>query len=169
MPYHRMDEGRPIQVGEKILLLARTPQGHLWALWSDDDGKTWTDPVPTSLVHPDAPPMINVLSDGRTLVCLHHNRFHDFNYTGLSMDKDEINRDRSEIWASFSGDCGKTWSNPKFLYCNAANPDRINPFYNHQCSYNDFWVDHGILNIFIPHRWQQVLHLQIKENDLLNI
>jgi len=169
MPHHRMDEGRPIQVGDRILFIARTPEGHLWALWSDDDGKTWTDPKPTPLVHPDAPPMITTLSDGKTLVCLHHNRFHDHDYTGLRPDKDEIMSDRSEIWAALSDDCGKTWSEPGFLYCNAAKHNRGNTFCNNACSYNDLWVDGDTLNIFFPHRWEQAVHLQIKEKELFNL
>ena len=169
MPYHRMDEGRPIQVGDRILFMTRTPEGHLWALWSDDDGKTWTDPAPTSLVHPDAPPMINLLSDNRTLVCLHHNRHHDATYTNLSPENNIIMGDRSEIWAAFSEDCGKTWSEPGFLYCNAAALNRGIPFFNYQCSYNDLWADNGVLNIFVPHRWQQVVHLQIKEEEFFRL
>jgi len=166
MPYHRMDEGRPIQVGDKILYMTRSPEGHLWALWSDDDGKTWTDPSPTPLVHPDAPPMLTHLSDGKTIVCLHHNRFHDKNYTTLDPSKLEVMGDRSEIWVSLSEDCGKTWTEPGFLYCNAAFHNFAQPFRNCQCSYNDLWVDGDTLNIFVPHRWQQALHLKIKEKDL---
>ena len=170
MPYHRMDEGRPIQVGEKILFLCRTPEGHLWARWSDDDGKTWTDARPTSLVHPDAPPMITHLSDKKTLVCFHHNRFHDFDYNGLHGGKYTIMGDRSEIWAAFSKDCGQTWSEPVFVYCNAVKPDEnLDPFYNHACSYNDLFTDGDTLNIFFSHLWRQAVHLQIKETDLFKL
>ena len=169
-PYNRMDEGRPIQVGDKILFICRTPEGHLWARWSVDDGKTWTDARPTSLVHPDAPPMITHLSDGKTLVCFHHNRFHDFNYSGLSTGKTAIMGDRSEIWAAFSKDCGETWSEPVFVYCNAVKHDEAKePFFNNQCSYNDLFMDGDTLNIFIPHLWRQAVHLQIKEADLLKL
>jgi Neuraminidase (sialidase) len=169
MPIHRMDEGRPIPVGDDILLLARTPEGHLWALWSKDDGKTWTNPQPTPLIHPDAPPMITHLSDGKTLVCLHHNRFHDTNYTDFDTNKEELMGDRSEIWAALSKDCGRTWSEPGFLYCNALKPNKRGPFFNNQCSYNDLFVDGDVLNIFLPHRWEEALHLQIKEADLFNL
>jgi hypothetical protein len=113
--------------------------------------------------------MITHLSDGKTLVCLHHNRFHDFNYSGLNMDKDEIMRDRSEIWASISKDCGHTWSEPGFLYCNAVKPDKSVPFFNHQCYYNDLFVDEGILRIVVPHRWEEALYLEIKEDDLFKL
>jgi len=170
MPYHRMDEGRPIQVGEKILFICRTPEGHLWARWSVDDGKTWTEARPTSLVQPDAPPMITHLSDGKTLVCFHHNRFHDFDYDGLSVEKHAIMEDRSEIWAAFSEDCGETWSEPVFVYCNAVKHDDSKPpYYNNQCSYNDLFMDGDTLNIFVPHLWRQAVHLQIKEADLFRL
>ena len=169
-PFNRMDEGRPIQVGDKILFICRTPEGHLWARWSTDDGKTWTDARPTSLVHPDAPPMITHLSDGKTLVCFHHNRFNDHNYNGLHGNKFEIMGDRSEIWAAFSKDCGETWSEPVFVYCNAVKPNEAqDPFFNHQCSYNDLFMDGDTLNIFIPHLWRQAVHVRIKEADLLKL
>ncbi|MCY2995966.1 MAG: exo-alpha-sialidase, partial [Planctomycetota bacterium] len=55
----RMDELRPLALGGgRVLALARTCEGHLWELRSEDDGKTWTSPKPTPLVHPDAPPML---------------------------------------------------------------------------------------------------------------
>ncbi|MCL2741874.1 MAG: glycoside hydrolase [Oscillospiraceae bacterium] len=172
-PYNRMDEGRPIQVGDRILFICRTPEGHLWARWSSDDGRTWTDAKPTSLVHPDAPPMICHLSDGKTLVCFHHNRFHDKDYTGLRWDKGAENPamgDRSEVWAAISKDCGETWGEPVFVYCNAVRHDaEASPFFNNQCSYNDLFMDGDTLNVFVPHLWRQALHLRIKESDLLRL
>ena len=30
----------------------------------------------------------------------------------------------------------------------------------------DMFPDNGVLNLFVPHRWQQVLHLKINETDL---
>jgi len=43
--YNRMDEGRPIQLADgRVLLMIRTPEGHLWLTWSEDDGRTWTEP-----------------------------------------------------------------------------------------------------------------------------
>ena len=158
-----MGEGTPFQIGEKILMLERAPEGHLWIMYSNDDGKTWTAPEPTSLVHPDAPPMSIVLSDNKTLLCLHHNRGH------LAVNNGTDWNQRSEIWVSFSQDCGKTWSEPAFLFCNAAKPEGDNAFNNFQCSYIDMFIDSGVLNLFVPHLWRQVLHLQIKEKDLYNL
>jgi predicted neuraminidase len=101
--YNRMDEGRPIALADgRVLLMLRTCEGHLWAAWSEDDGKSWSNPEPTSLVHPDAPPMVFMLSDGATLAAFHHNRHHNTTYQGLgNVDGDNTSKqDRSEIWVS---------------------------------------------------------------------
>jgi len=165
--FNRMDEGRLLNLGvENVLFMIRTPEGHLWASWSEDDGKNFSSPQPTTLIQPDAPPMIELLSDGKTIVCLHHNRHHDLDYVGLGTDNEPLMKDRTEVWASLSKDGGKTWSEPGFLFCNALEPNLENPFRNHQCSYIDMFTDDGVLHLFVPHRWQQVLHLRIQENEL---
>lgn len=168
--FNRMDEGRPISLGDDhIFLMTRTPEGHLWALWSEDDGQTWTDPQPTSLVHPDAPPMLFHLSDGKTLVAFHHNRHSDREYTGLSGQKPNMMKDRSEIWLATSTDGGHTWSEPHFVLANALSEAFRTPFRNYQCSYMDCIVDSAVINLFVPHRWQRVLHLTIKESNIPNL
>ena len=167
--YNRMDEGRPINLGKgRVLLMVRTPEGHLWSLWSYDDGKTWIDPKPTQLIHPDAPPMVFHLYNEEVLIAFYHNRFSDSHYSGLSGGKEEIMRDRSEIWFSISTDFGETWSDPRFLFANALYPNLDNPWKNYQCSYMDMFVDEEVINLFVPHRWQQVLHLNFKISELLN-
>lgn len=168
--FDRMDEGRLINLGnDKAMIMIRTPEGHIWAAWSNDDGKTWTKPEPTTLVHPDAPPMVFHLSDVKTLACFHHNRHHDLDYTGLFAEKEEIMKDRSEMWVSFSYDEGHNWSEPRFLFVNSAEPDFDSPFRNYQCSYMDMFVDGDTINLLVPHRWNQVLYLTIKEKELLNL
>ena len=165
--FNRMDELRPISLGGgRVLAIARTPEGHLWELRSDDDGRTWTGPRPTPLVHPDAPPMLCHLSGGSTLVALHHNRHHDADYTGLSGAKAVMMQDRSEIWAATSADEGRTWSEPRFIFANALAETLGSPFRNYQCSYVDIFADGSELHLFVPHRWRQVLHLWFKEADL---
>jgi hypothetical protein len=165
--FNRMDEGRPIELGgRRVLLMTRTPEGHLWALRSEDDGKTWSDPDPTPLIHPDAPPMLFKLSDGHTLAAFHHNRHHDLNYTGLSSAKPELMMDRSEIWVSLSEDEGASWTEPRFVFVNALAEYFDTPFRNYQCSYIDGFPDEGVMNLFVPHRWRRVLHLRIAEKDL---
>ena len=165
--YGRMDELRPISLGAgKVLALARTPEGHLWELRSDNDGKTWSKPKATVLVHPDAPPMLFHLSDGKTLVAFHHNRHHDTDYTGLDGGKQALMADRSEIWVSTSTDEGVTWSEPRFAFANALAPSFSNAWRNYNCSYLDAFADGGTLHIFCPHRWQQALHLRLRAEDL---
>ena len=153
----------------KVLMMARTPQGHLWTAHSNDDGKTWTAPKPSPLVHPDAPPMLFLLSDGKTLAAFHHNRHSQTQYVGLTA-KMEGQKDRSEIWVAFSTDDGETWTPPRFVFTNALAPDpKKAAWYNHQCSYMDVIVDGDTLHLFCPHRWARVLHLRLKESDLTNI
>ena len=147
-------------------MLIRTPEGHLWETRSDDDGRTWSDPRSTVLVHPYARPMLCPLSDRLTLVALHHNR-HSVSfetYKGLLGRNPEAFRDRSEIWASVSTDDGLIWSEPRFV--NALAETLANDFRNCQCSYIDVSADGGPLHLLVPHRWRQVLHLQFKESDL---
>ena len=146
--------------------MARSPEGHLWQARSMDDGRTWSYPAPTPLIHPDAPPMLFKLSDGATLAAFHHNRHHDLDYTGLSGTKPELMADRSELWVSLSGDGGRSWSEPRFLLANALQPAFDTPFRNHQCSYMDLFIDRGTVHLFIPHRWQQVTYLRFPENLL---
>ncbi len=168
--FNRMDEPRPIHLGnDHVLLMARTAEGHLWQSWSEDDGRTWSEPEPSSLVHPDAPPMVFHLSDGETLIAFHHNRHHDHGYSGLSGNKSESMKDRSEIWFSLSTNGGHAWSEPRFAFVNALPATLESPFRNYQCSYMDAFADDGVLNIFVPHRWQQVLHLRVREHDLASM
>lgn len=168
--YNRMDEGRPISLADgRVLLMARTPEGHLWQAWSEDDGKSWSDPTPSPLVHPDAPPMVFHLSDGDTLAAFHHNRSHDKDYSGLSSAKEEIMKDRSEIWVSLSKNGGEDWGEPRFVFSTAVAPRYEKPFFNYQCSYMDMFLDGKTVNLFVPHLWHQVLHLQIEESDLIDL
>ena len=93
-PGRRMDEACPIAVGDRVVLFPRTYEGHLFRSASDDDGKTWSEFKPTPLVHPDAPPMINTLSDGKTLIALFHNRFSGGEFS---------REDRSELGNALAG------------------------------------------------------------------
>ncbi len=164
--FNRMDELRPIDLGGgEVYAMARTPEGHLWHLRSHDDGRTWSEPKSTPLVHPDAPPMLFKLSNG-DLAALHHNRHHDLDYTGLSGEKEALMGDRSEIWVAISRDGGRTWGEPRFVFANALAPEYDMPFMNHQCSYIDAFVDEGVANLFVPHRWHQALHLRVPEAAL---
>ena len=158
-PAQRMDEGRPLALGQgNVVLFARTEEGHIWQLRSKDDGKTWSDPSPTPLVHPDAPPMIEKLSDGKTIIALHHNRS-----TGGGFNRD----DRSEVWISLSHDDGVTWTEPRFFMSTATTITRQLFGSEQYCiTYCDLLADDGTLNIFLPHLWRQILQVRMKETDL---
>lgn len=186
----QMDELRVIKGrGQKVLAFARTREGHLWRLQSDDDGKNWSKPRPTTLVQPDAPPMVFHLSDGNTLIALHHNRFvprtifeaeHKWrsypSYVAWeAKQKHSVKTwslhdwvSRGEVWFSTSTDEGETWSEPRFLFANALDETEENTNGSYQCSYVDLLVDDGNIHMFVPHRWRQVIHLHMKESDLAN-
>ncbi len=156
--FDRMDEPRPIDLGGgKAMILARTCEGHLWEMRSDDDGRTWSEPTPTALVHPDAPPMLFHHPDGKTLVAFHHNRHSGRHFKST---------DRSEIWVSLSADEGRTWSEPRFVFANALAATSRSAFHDHQCSYIDAFADGEDLHLFVPHRWKRALHLHLKASDL---
>jgi Neuraminidase (sialidase) len=161
-PGHRMDEGRPLALGNGgVVLFARTEEGHIWQLRSHDDGKTWTDPSPTPLVHPDAPPMIEKLSDRKTIIALHHNRS-----AGGGFNRD----DRSELWVSLSHDDGITWTEPRFFMSTSTTTTRHLFGSEQYCiTYCDLLADDGTLNIFLPHLWRQVLQVRMKETELVKL
>ena len=166
-PLGRMDEGRPIAVGgDEVYVLARTPTGRLWHSRSLDDGRNWSEFQPTSMINPDAPPMLFPLSDGQSWVNLHHNVHSQGSYEGLH-GKMEGMKDRGQLWASLSRDGGRSWSEPGFLCAVARRPDTdSNAFLNFQCSYVDGFTDPPFLNLFMSQFWNRVLHLKIEEDRL---
>lgn len=165
--YGRMDEGRPIYVGaDEVYFMGRTPTGRIWESRSMDDGKTWSTPAPSTQIHPDAPPMVFHLTDGKTLISLHHNRHIKTQYEGLNGTMDGM-KDRSEIWASLSRDGGRTWSAPRFLFANAMQPNpKKNGWFNHNVSYLDAVIDNGMIHVFCPHLWNRAIHMTIREDQL---
>jgi hypothetical protein len=123
-----------------------------------DDGRAWTEPQPTALVHPDAPPMISTLSDGQTLIALIHNNSGNAGFCSGS---------REELWVSLSRDAGVNWTEPRFLMVTSTyttqgmwgNKMALN-------SYADTLADNGMLHIFVPHNWRQVLQIRLPEAEL---
>jgi hypothetical protein len=161
--FGRMDEGRVINIGsDEVFLMTRTPAGHLWASRSFDDGNTWSRFEPTSLIHPDAPPMLFKLSDGKTLIALHHN-ISSVKTPVLGGDNQH---DRSELWIATSKDGGRTWSKPRFLLATALRPAFGNDWKDYNASYCDMFADNGQLHLFMSHRWSRAVYLTFGESDL---
>lgn len=170
----------------EVIAMARTTEGHLWEARSSDDGKTWSVPRRTPLVHPDAPPMMARL-DETTMIALHHHRAvlrsvcepeHSQWLTLPNPTEADIAKSRrmpssthdwvsrAEVWFSLSRDGGETWSEPRFLFANALaeSLDMANP--NYQCSYIDLFADKGRVHLIVPHRWQRVVHLSFPADQL---
>lgn len=169
---------------------ARTCGGRIWRMEGSNDGRAWGAPAPTPLTHPDAPPMFCRLSDGETLLALHHNRavlrtvcepMHSQWYAMPMPGKEQIARaerypqsmndwvSRSEIWCSLSKDGGKTWGEPRFLFANALQETLEDPNPNYQLSYVDAFAKDGVIHMVVPQRWARVLYLRLNESDLARI
>jgi hypothetical protein len=156
--YNYMIEGRPLALnGSDVLFWGRAPGGHSWEYRSADDGLTWTGPTPVKLVHPDAPPMIWKLADGKTLISLIHNRYDPKN-------PKHDHSQRSELWFAISKDNAQTWSEPRFLMANIA--EKGGSLNSPSISYDHLLVDGENLHLFLDWQFRQVLHFQLKESDL---
>jgi hypothetical protein len=151
--YDRLMEGQAIKLGDEVLLMVRAEDGRLWELRSWDDGRTWSVPKRTTLVHPDAPPMVFRLADGKTLVAFTHNL--------PPAPRGHWGRDRSELWVCQSTDKGRTWSEPRFLLANSADE-----FGNSEVCYADLLVDGEDLHLFFDHGKRQVLQVHLTPDDL---
>jgi hypothetical protein len=150
----RMEEGRPIAFDDgSVVLFARTDSGSLFRSYSTDDGQSWSTFKGLPLVHPDAPPMLTKLSDDKTLVLLFHNRYAGKGHATI--------HERTELWSSLSFDKGITWTEPRFLAVTSTT-SRIRA----TLQYADISQDGDIINIFIPHNLRQILHMQMKVDDL---
>ena len=100
--------------------------------------------------------MLFHLADGKTLAAFHHNVPCHGLFNG---------QDRAQIWVSLSTDEGETWSEPRLVFANALDEARHEAFFDFQCSYIDMFADGEDLHLFVPHRWQQALHLHLKQSD----
>ncbi|OAM87732.1 exo-alpha-sialidase [Termitidicoccus mucosus] len=172
--------------GAALYAQYRTNAGFLGEMRSADDAATWGSPALTPLAQPDAPPMLFRLSDGR-LIALHHNRavrrtvaepVHSEWLTMPAPTGAEIAErrahplslndwaSRAEIWFSLSSDNGATWGESRLLLANALDETLKPANPNYQCSYADVVAADGVLHVFVPHRWQKVVHLKIDESRL---
>lgn len=155
----RMDEGRPIHLGaDGELMMVRTPKGFLYQLRSLDGGVTWSAPEPTSLRHPDAPPMLFHL-DERTLIAFHHNR---------QVKGAFAHESRAELWLSLSTDGARTWTEPRFVMANACEAALLNGWggFTPMVSYADLVTDGEWLHLFVDHQMRQVIQARFRRQDI---
>lgn len=163
----RFEEGRPIALGNGgVMLMVRTAEGRLWQLRSNDDGLTWSKPEPTPLIQPSAPPMLFHLSDGKTLAAFHHNR-----YSGISsVDRSgNTGQDRAELWVSLSTDAGLTWSKPRFVLANTAEPAGETNSWKWSVSYVDAIIDRGLITLIVAHQHKRVVTVAFDETVLAKL
>ena len=161
-PWQRTLEGTILSLGgSDAVMFARVPSGRMWELRSADDGRTWSDPEPTVLRHPDAPPMVFWLGDGSTMAALIHNQ-GEGDWRGQA--------DRRELWASLSRDAGRSWSEPRLLMADTtvprAAPSTRDAKRRVELSYADLVVDGDRLHLFLDHQKRQIFHVMLTAADL---
>jgi len=86
----------------KIWMLIRTNKGYLYESFSDNSGKTWQPPQPSSFISSDSPATTLRLSDGRILLLWSGNQRYDDN-------RSYANGGREALHAAISKDDGRTW------------------------------------------------------------
>ncbi len=161
----RMDEGRPIMLSDgRVLLMARTPEGHLWQSFSCDEGATWSEFEPTSLRHLDAPPMLFHLGSSSSLIAFTHNKPRPEG-GGAHLFAHES---RTELWCSLSHDNSKTWSEPRLVAVNACEPAIMTGWdgFTPMVSYADIMVEGDRLELFIDHQMRHVVNLTFSIEEL---
>jgi hypothetical protein len=159
--WNKFMEGSILSLGGKqAVLYLRAQGGHMYEKRTRDGGKTWTGFRETpDLVHPDAPPMVFKLSDGKTLIAFHHNRYDPGN-------PNHWHPDRGELWFSSSDDQGKSWSEPRFIVAQTEKVNAGPTSVKHDVSYVDLLVDGGELNLFVGHGQCHTVLIKFHEKDL---
>jgi len=102
----------------KVFSWARTTLGMQYGCTSDDGGKMWSDPEPTSLQSPCSPASIKRLPGSSDLLAIYNDHSGDFPFVAGK---------RTPLVAGISSDDGKTWtkrkvleSDPEGWYCYTA-------------------------------------------------
>lgn len=92
-----------------IRMLIRSYHGHFYESWSTDDGRTWSDPEPSSIQASGAPGILTRLQDGDLVLI----------WNRLYLSGTTTKQHRTELSIAFSADDGVTWSDPVVLATNA--------------------------------------------------
>lgn len=90
------------EIGERVLMLARTGRGFLFSSWSDDGGDTWSQPAATTLESACSSLTLKTMPDGRLIVFYNH----------VTPLKPGAFFPRTPLCYAISDDGGKTWSSP---------------------------------------------------------
>jgi hypothetical protein len=85
---------------DHLLMLMRTPLGRFYQSWSDDDGKSWSLPEPTSLASAYAPAALARIPGSRDLLVV---------WNQASQNEIEMGLQRCRISSAVSQDGGATW------------------------------------------------------------
>jgi sialidase-1 len=125
------------EVGERVLMLARTGSGFLFSSWSDDGGDAWSKPEATTLVSACSSLTLKTLPDGRLIVFYNH----------AAPIKPGAFFPRTPLCYAVSDDGGKTWGPPVIVDDEGVtNKDRQN-IYPSVCFTKEgmlvIWSTHG--------------------------
>lgn len=118
---NRSAEPTAVQLSDgRLYMLARTSQDVYYEYYSEDDGNTWSDPMPSTLHGTLTSPQLLKLSDGRILCCFcntqplpeqdrtqHKPPLRPGEIDGTAGEDVFTNRDANH--AAISEDDGKTW------------------------------------------------------------
>ncbi|MFI5356299.1 MAG: sialidase family protein [Opitutales bacterium] len=99
---------------------ARTDQGTQWACRSQDGGRTWTPPAPTTLLSPISPASIKRLPGSSALLAVYNDHSGRFPFK----PNPNLYISRTPLVVALSTDDGRTWpvrhaieDNPRGFYC----------------------------------------------------
>ena len=125
------------EVGDRVLMLARTGSGFLYSSWSGDGGETWSKPEATTLESACSSLTLKTLPDGRLIVFYNH----------AKPIKAGAFFPRTPLCYAVSDDGGKSWSPPVIVDDEGvANKDRQN-IYPSACFTQEgmvvMWSSHG--------------------------
>lgn len=89
----------------KIWMLTRNSQNHLWECFSDDWGKSWSEPRPSRFIGVFSNVRLKRIPDGRLLIMW----LNSMPRTGLTRESSFHNTARDVLHAAVSEDDGRSW------------------------------------------------------------
>ncbi|MBM3738830.1 MAG: exo-alpha-sialidase [Acidobacteria bacterium] len=92
--------------GGALFSWARTDQGSQLAMWSRDQGKSWSAPEPTQMISPVSPASIKRIPGTPDLVALYNDHSGQFLFPAGK---------RTPLVSAISSDSGRTWTRRKLI------------------------------------------------------